>query len=95
MKEMAKWTSLETFDHIWNGLGYIASFTSFETEFLDIMIGKYLVSSLSLCYGFTMLRLQKRSQMMADSIGAFLFYFASCVFQLLMRTMDWPILFRY
>ena len=72
----------------------MVTLTNFEANFLEVMIGKYLCSSIFLCLGFTILRLQKKSQRMADSKEAFFSYFASCVFQMFMRTMDSSVLFR-
>ena len=96
MIEMAQWTSHETFQRIWNGLGYYVTFTMIEPEpeFIDRMIAKYLLSSVFLCFSLTVIRLQKKSQRVADSKEAFFAYFASCICQMFMRTMDSSALFR-
>jgi hypothetical protein len=91
---MSNWSNRETFTHIWNGFGYYFSLTHLEADFLEMMIGKFLMSSIFLCFSFTVIRLQKKSQRMADSKEAFLSYFASCLLQMFMRTMDSSILFR-
>jgi hypothetical protein len=58
------------------------------------MIGKYLISALFLCLNLTILRLQKKSQRLADSKEAFVCYFLSCCSQMVTRTMDASIFFR-
>ena len=97
MKRMSQWTADETITHIWNGLGYYFTFTHIEPEpeFIDRMIAKYILSSIFLCFGLTVLRLQKKSQRIADSKEAFFFYLVSCLSQIFMRTLDSSLLFRF
>ena len=79
----------------WIKTFFQVSLTHIEANFLEMMIGKFLMSSIFLCFGFTIIRLQKKSQRMADSKEAFFSYFASCLLQMFMRTIDSSILFRY
>ena len=82
--------------HIWKGIGFYVTLSTLSATFAEKMGAKFLISSLTICASITRYRLLKNSATGLCRNGhyeAILCYFASCVTQLLSRSITLLLLF--
>ena len=86
------WSPKEVFSHIWRGMGYLISLAHLEASFVEIMMGKFIMSTLVTAGSLTILKVSKPTEAGGSFIGS-MFYFMATLCQLVARFMTFRLLF--
>ena len=86
------WSPKEVFSHIWRGVGYLISLAHLEASFVEIMMGKFIMSTLVTAGSLTILKVSKPTEADGSFIGS-IFYFMATLCQLIARFMTFRLLF--
>ena len=86
------WSPKETFSHIWRGMGYLISLANLEASFVEIMMGKFIMSTLVTAGSLTLLKVSKPTEAYGSFIGSIV-YFMATLCQLIARFMTFRLLF--